>query len=120
MNHRNAMPASGISTAATLRFVLAPSSHGEPDPDSSGIDVRISSMAAPNRTANSTPARPAARGVDNRRARRGRFAVIYRLLGLAGQQANHQSVGLGEQIVVAVMQFGVDEGLAVLGLPDPA
>ena len=81
----------------------------------------------PNSSANSTPATAAARGVVRcgddgcagvrRHASHGRIAARLRL---AGQQPDHQPVGLGQQIAVRVTQFGVDERLAPLGLADPA
>src|SRR6476469_4643248 len=96
MNHRNAIPANGMSSDATLNRVLPASSHWEPGAAPSGSALRIRKIARPNSTA------PGFRS------------------GLAGQQPDHQSVGLGQQVVLGVAQFGVDESLAALGFPDPA
>ena len=76
MNHRKQMPANGISTAAARTLPSEPSTHCAPGWAPSGSAVWISAIATPNSTANNTPARPAARGVDSRRTSRSGRSVV--------------------------------------------
>ena len=76
------MPANGINSEASLILSLPVSIHREPGCTPSGSDERIRMMAAPNNTANSTPARAAARGVV-------RLCGVLIVLGIAIGQVCH-------------------------------
>lgn len=62
-NYRKAMPAIGSSVSAIVSWVLSTEVNPFSASGASVIDLRRSTMLRPNRTAKTTPARPADRGV---------------------------------------------------------